>query len=212
MGRLTKLDQKLPQTKLANLKVFNHTYLIITRNIHQEIQQSAFKQADKMLELDLNFANYYFQAFESYQNNQPISEAWKIAFNFCENKKSYRLIYLILGANAHINNDLPFSLKQVVENEYFYSDYQKVQKIIDRSVNEVLDSINKMFPSSSYIDRNLIWVYEIIIKFLIRKWRRTAWNNYLKLKQKKITANEIKKDATDIARQILLIANLIGFS
>ncbi len=82
--------------------------------------------------------------------------------------------------------------------------------MIDFSIKEIILSIYKTVPPINFIDKHLIWLYELVTKFLIRKWRKAAWNNYLKLKKKEITEEEIEINATKIADKICIIGNIIS--
>lgn len=205
---LSDLDLTLPNTALANLKVFNHTYLIITQNVYKEVKNNGFKNGEKMTQLDLDFASYYFNAIHNYKDHSKLAPAWEIALDYCKNRKSYRLIYLMLIANAHINNDLAFSLKHIVKNENFYSDYQKAGCIITRSVKEIMQSLNQIFPPRNLLDKHLTWLYDWIIKLLIKNWRKNAWNNYRKLSRNEITEQSIQVRAADFAEKIILVTNI----
>lgn len=203
---LEKLDSDLIKGDLQNLGAFNHTYLIVTRNIQTGIRRDYFEYPDKLNELDVNFAGYYFKPIKNYSNGKQIAPAWKICFDFCRSEKNSRFIYLTLGVNAHINNDLAFSLKDIIKDEKFETDHKMVQKMIDQSLNEVLSFVKEDSEILNLIHKSLAPIYKIVIKIFLRRWRAKAWKNYLDLKNGSITAEEIKRKAEQMARLIIKLS------
>lgn len=203
IATLIQLDSELAGTALLNLKVFNHAYLIITKNVYTEMQRGNFVYGDILQQLDVHFAKYYFNAIKDYENGDEVPKAWDIALTFYKERKSYQLFYLMLAANAHIQNDLPFSLQHLVKNENFLSDYQKVGEIINASLPEIMRSINN----------TPFWFSDLVIKIYIRhmmkKWRMAAWGNFVKLKKNDITKEEVENNALESANKIVAFAKMI---
>lgn len=191
---LENLDRKLAEVGLNNVRIFNKTYLVISKNLEKETD--LFKDKKTLERLDVHFANAYFNALNKYRSGKVTSPAWEIFFDFCVKNKSSNIFYLWLGANAHINNDLPFSLKQIVSNE-FYHDYKRVQSIIDKSIEEILPNITRNKVKQK--------TYLLIIKFICRRWRTNAWVNYKILTNDKKYFKAIEKKAKITKRFLSLV-------
>jgi hypothetical protein len=200
---LENLEEDLKKTDLSNLKSFNHSYLVISKNVCRKMDKGNFSNKNSLQKLDINFANYYFKAISDYENEKYIPKAWEQAFKFFKKRNQGRFVCLILAANAHINNDLPLSLAQTV-NKDFYGDFQKVEEIIHQSTPTILNSID----DNPYILVQML--HGVIVKFFIKRWRRSAWENYLKLKSGKITKKKIENDAEMQARIIIMLINTIS--
>ena len=132
------LDKELLETDMENLIAFNHTYLIITRAVAAQLGKNYFHNDELMQKLDINFAGYYFEALKNYIDGHTTPPAWKILFDVC--KKGYLLqsIYMGMGVNAHVNNDLSQSLRDIIEDESYKEDFDKVNTIIKYSTSEVV--------------------------------------------------------------------------
>ena len=204
LSLLTKLDTELTQSKLINLKPFNSSYLIITQNMDKMIKDKSFKNNRIVAQLISNFANAYFDAVKNYHKKRPIPKAWEIAFKFYEKRKSNYLLYLAIGANAHINNDLAFALEKTIKNEDFYSDYQKIGQALELSLNEVISSTTPRF-----IDKQLLGINKSIIKFLLKEWRRASWRNYINLRAENIIASKIETAASKKAYTIFILSYIV---
>lgn len=190
---LEALDNGLTKVDLPNVQIFNYTYLVISRNVHRQIHLFEDKKTLEML--DIHFAHAYFRALNNYLRKKENPPAWKIFFDFYSENRSSNIFYLWLGANAHINNDLPFSLEKTVTGS-FYRDYAKVQTVIDQSIKEILPKVTKnKFKQAVYLR---------IIKVVSRKWRKDAWNN------SKSTGSIIQNKAGSYAERIVFMSKIIG--
>lgn len=145
-----------------------------------------------MKQLDSNFAKFYFDALREYVDTNQTTPAWKIMFDFCRQKTSLPLIYLALGVNAHVNNDLGLSLFEIVKRKNYKGDFNKVNKIISDSLDEVIAAVR-------------IKVYKPFMDILIKRWRQKAWNNFINLKEQTAIKNSIEEDAAKIANKLIKI-------
>jgi hypothetical protein len=199
MDHMQVLQQELQSTKLANLLYFNLTYYIITKNVYAKIGKNIFDNDLRMLHVDVVFAQYYFDALKDYTENKNTTPAWEIAFDFYKKDTSIPLIYLALGVNAHVNNDLGLSVFDVVKHEDYKNDFEKINIIIYQSLDEVLTACN------------LPVYYKPFMNFLIHRWRQNAWDNYVQLKNKTKTKKQIENQAEKIAKALTNINSTRGF-
>src|SRR5690606_26555708 len=81
-------------------------YRKVTVRIKEGIRANEFENSPQMEKLDVLFANRYIDAYESLDNNKPITQSWKIAFGAAKTGKLLIMQHLLLGINAHINLDL----------------------------------------------------------------------------------------------------------
>ncbi len=196
IDHMEELQHELANSSLAPLEYFNQTYLIISKHVFAKMGTGHFSDNDVMNNFDINFAHYYFNALKNYVDNKKTTPAWKVTFDFCKTDTPLPLIYLALGANAHVNNDLPLSLLDSVGQADFKQDYDKVNKIITDSIPEVVTYVHE--PT----------FYSPFMAFLIKRWRSKAWKNYISLKQNTITKVSIEQKANNTAIELAKIHTL----
>lgn len=187
MNHMLDLQEELSETNLHNLKYFNKTYYIITKNVYSKNNEKYFKYSKDLITLDIHFAKYYFDALKQYTRKKLPAPAWNVAFQCYESQRSIPLIYLALGVNAHVNNDLGLTIFDVIEQEDYKTDYDKVNTIIYDSLDEVL----KELQMQNYI--------KPFMNILIKRWRNNAWLNYERLKNRRISKEQIKANAKKTA-------------
>lgn len=207
--QLLLLDEELYGTTLHNLTAFNHTYFIITRNVYDKIGTGYFDDDIFMDTLDTTFGNYYFNALYNFVTKNDCSLAWKILFEKCTENSVFQFIYMALGVNAHVNNDLPQSLNDVMKNGQSDNDYLQINQVIKYSIHEVIHSLdekNRMLQSTKNIFEPFYGNY---LYHLIRSWRQNAWLKYTQLQSTAITKSAIEAEAYDKACYISSIKNVL---
>ena len=209
IDQLQIIDNELIDTKLQNLVAFNHTYLIITRNVYEKLEKSYFYNDALMEKIDVNFGNYYFRALDNYLNKNHCPKAWKILFDSCIEDNKFQFIYMALGVNAHVNNDLPQTLADVMQGSRFRHDFLLINDIIKHSLHEVVRSLrekNLLINATKNVFEKL---YAYYLNNLISKWRNEAWSSYLKLTEKKINIQTIESQAKKKAEILVGINSLL---
>ena len=103
---MTAIDGALPASD--GLRWFNHLYLQVTRAVQSALAESRrFGDATFLVRLDVVFANLYFAAAET-GNEDPSGApaAWR---PLLEARAAVRhpIQFALAGMNAHINRDLP---------------------------------------------------------------------------------------------------------
>lgn len=196
MDHMMELQNELRRTDLSNLQLFNKTYYIITKNVYAKIGTGFFSEEETMKKLDINFARYYFDALKMYIEKRPTTPAWEIMFDVCKKDESIPFIYLALGVNAHVNNDLGMSLYDVIQDNEFKIDFYKVNPVIYSSINEVISEVR------------LPKFYNQFMKFLIFHWRNNAWKNFTGLQTEMKTKSVIQKKAYQLAQELAKVKSI----
>lgn len=199
IAHMINLEKELENTDLHNLRSFNHTYLIITRAVASKLNTGYFKDDLKMEQLDINFAYYYFNALYNYIHKKTVPPSWKLLFDVCKQDNMYQFIYMALGVNAHVNNDLGQSLNDVIRDIEYQEDFAKVNQIIHSNTKEVVEWLRE---ESTIIDllKNIFQpLYAFLLDFIIRKWRGYAWKNFLELREHKVTKDQVEQNAFRIS-------------
>lgn len=203
---LHTLNDELGQTeRLACLQNFNKAYLIITQHVGQALTEGNFEHPDFLHTFDTRFALYYFNALEAYISGNEPPKAWRTAFETCARKNAKPIIYMALGVNAHINNDIPQVLRDCAANPKHLHDYILVNEIIKESIYEVIDSLE---PDHSLIGPKRVFVkpaYKMTMDMLVRKWRQNAWHNFEDLSLHNLDVQALESQAHALSRRILAL-------
>lgn len=197
---LEKLSHDLSADELHLINGFNHTYLVITREVRTSLKKAAFKYPNFLSQFDTVFASYYFEALKGHLTNKPIPSAWQKAFEMANSKKVSSFVAMSLGVNAHVNNDIALVLRDCNAQTEHYDDYARINSIIISALNEIIDSL----PNDKYYygPKNKIFrpIYKYFMKLLIVRWRKQAWVNYIKLRNDIDYESKIEARAGHLAR------------
>lgn len=202
MLALESLGHNLAATDLARLRNFNQAYLIITRNVRQQLKKGAFDDPEFLSRFDARFGYYYFNALQTYLQGKTAPHAWQSAFETVRNRHASPLICMALGINAHVNNDIPQVLIDTGAQLRHSKDYFLVNQIIERSIYEVIDSLEVSNSRLNPQRRLLKPLYKLSMKFLIRIWRYNSWQKHWRLRHGKTIVPDIEQSAKRTATSI----------
>lgn len=173
--------------------IFLNCYKMMTQNIITAIKTDDFEDVAWVNSLMENFAGYYFNALETYENEQSKSPtAWRIAFAAAQNPQVHVIQNLVLGVNAHINYDLVLALSAILAPEWAqlsaeqrkmrYRDHCHVNEIINHTIDAVQDQvIDRYEPEFRLIDKALGPIDEWMTSLLISEWREEVWRHVTRI-------------------------------
>ena len=111
---LTDIDRSLADTD--GLKWFNHLYLAVTSAVRDAIPTSIFNDVSWLSQLDVVFANLYFDALGmGAMDVSAAPSAWRPLLAARQNPGIARIQFALAGMNAHINRDLPVAIVQIYQ-------------------------------------------------------------------------------------------------
>jgi hypothetical protein len=203
ISQMQSLEEELQDSDLQNLRYFNTTYLIITQNVSSKFHTNYFQNDTAMNSFDICFAKYYFEALNSFVKSQNSDPAWQILFESCKKNNLLKTQYLSLGVNAHVNNDLAFSIEDSKANPVPESDYQKINHIITSSLHQVFKSYKEVGPLNSLKNISLP-IIKPVLSNIIKNWRDKAWHNSISLANGTKSRDHVKKEALHIAKTITI--------
>lgn len=191
--KLTSLNISLKYNNVQKLAAFNAAYLVVTKNFSEAIYANTFQDPRLMEKLVIKFALYYFRAVEA---RNPLPE-WETVQKRSILEPS-KLFSLLLGANAHINHDLPLALLVCIKKpEKFETDFFHAQKLFKKSIQEILHLfIPKDF---GFVREKIILAYTTSV---ILRWRKHSWKQFVALRNKEITEEDILKHTFSVAKRI----------
>lgn len=157
---------------------FASTYRSMTIAVLDGIKKKKFEDNNRMILLDLDFANRYFEAWENYRSNKKCSNAWFIAFEAAKNKDLLIMQHILLGINAHINLDLGVSAASIMpyrKINALKNDFNTINNVIASINQKVQDALNKICYPIELIDELSNGKDNVVLDFAISKARQTSW-------------------------------------
>lgn len=169
------LRNYLENQRRTSMLPFLDAYLKITEEVIEEKNKGHFEKPEQLVELDIRFAELYFEAVEAYLEKGEKKQPWKTYFEYIEREDSKPVLELLLGINAHINADLT----QVLEEQEYdnLKDFKRVDNILRKSLYPVMAKIG--------VERRDIELFGIIGLPLvtwtglkrIQSWRSLSFKN-----------------------------------
>jgi len=171
-------------TSCDHRAVFALTYLRTTQEFARTIndQPGTFSDIPWITHEDAVFAQLYFNAYDNYQAGRSVPLAWKIAFDANRNPNIQGMGDLLLGMNAHINRDLPYTLAHVglvkSNGGSRKLDHDKVNAFLDRVIDPLQVELAQRYdPIFTILDAEPSPADEVGALQGIRLLRENAWRN-----------------------------------
>jgi Family of unknown function (DUF5995) len=193
--------------------LFALLYLDVTYNIADAVRTDGYFQVPGVISHeDALFASYYFNAFDAYSKGDLAHTpgAWQVALDAAKDKSVQGLGDVLLGMNAHINNDLPFVLYRMglfnSDGTSRKIDHDKVNNVLFNAYDDAaVDSARRFDPSmapSSAPASGEASIQSVVL------WREEAWRNAERLAsattdvERALVATQIQQAATLEAQAI----------
>lgn len=168
--------------------VFSLTYLRVTEDIRNGIDEGFYPDLHWIDKLDAMFARVYFLTYRNWLAGRRalVPGAWRTAFDTAHEESVEGIGNLLLSMNAHINRDFPFMLYHAglvnsdgsskkdehdSGNERLRALYKPMLTELANRFDESIDDYD--VPGTSADD-------EAIFQILVG-WRETAWQNAVRL-------------------------------
>ncbi len=171
--------------------IFLNCYCMMTRNMLAAVDRREFDDPAWVDHLLHQFADYYFIALDTYEQNPEAAPAvWRATHRAAGQPRILPIQKLLMGVNAHINYDLVLALVDLLEPEWNalgqeqragrYADHCRVNTIISQTIDAVQDQVlQPAMPVMGIIDRLLGPFDERMISHLIAGWRERVWQHAL---------------------------------
>jgi hypothetical protein len=182
--QIRRMREKQARLGCDHRAVFTTTYLELTKGL-----RDALLDDPKMLRWprfffreDALFANVYFRSLRRWDEGKEVPEAWRIAFETAADGEVLASQDMLLGINAHVQNDMPFVLAQLglrdrkgaarkpdhdLTNEVLASAYEDVVAAVRERYDESMGTTN---PPGVPAD-------DVAGLEMVREWREQVWRN-----------------------------------
>ena len=208
--RLRKLQRRWGCDHRA---VFATTYLELTKTLRQVLRERPnFLRYPKYLYVeDALFANVYFDSIGDARRGRPVPEAWRIAFDAARSADLNATQDMLLGINAHVQNDMPFVLAalglRTRSGTSRKEDHDAINEVLDRSYPTVVGAVRDRFdPQVALTNSESTPADDVLGLELVKGWREQVWRNAERLlnandaREREQVAQQIQDNAANWAR------------
>jgi Family of unknown function (DUF5995) len=214
LKELVMLERLLPLYKLDHFVIFNKAYATVTNAIKKGATNGHFDNPIFIEKFSVKFAHYYFKAVnETMGKSKDLPAAWKMLNKAAKHKSTPKFIFLLMGANAHINNDLPLALLELMDKETtddLLKDVLKIDKLLMKSGREIIGLFSEPNKVLNLLKRRVVFLYYRPVMYMILYWRIKAWKNYKLLKKAGQDDSGYKRGSVAIANRFLKLAALFS--
>lgn len=112
-----EMTQRLDRlaARCDHLAPFALMYRQVSQEVRRSVRARSYRDPAYVAHLDAVFATLYFRALDDWRlgRRDEVPRAWRLAFSAASSRKVIALGDLLLGMNAHISRDLPYTLAAV---------------------------------------------------------------------------------------------------
>jgi hypothetical protein len=201
--RLRRLRDRLGCDHRA---VFATTYLELTKQIRDDMRAGLVKRnmidPKYLYTEDAVFANFYFRVIRGWRRGDDVPEAWRIAFEAAEANDKGGVQDMLLGINAHVQNDMPFVLASMglrtPDGRSRKPDHDFTNGTLNRGYERVVAAVRKRFdPAMDLTNSPLVPLDDLAGLELTRTWREVVWRN-----AERLLNAENRRERTRVAQSI----------
>lgn len=122
---------------------FLRVYLHMTRKVRSRLGSGFFLDPAWIERVARRFADYYFEALAAFEAGRTPPPAWELAFRCARDRSCFLLQDILLGVNAHINNDLPQVLADILraEGDWPHPDRLQRRRFDHDQINRILHEV-----------------------------------------------------------------------
>lgn len=212
IDNLNFLEKQLSIHDYDQFLVFNRSYVVVTQSIKDNSEKGYFMHPEFVEDFAITFAGYYFQAMnEVIANTTTESAAWgKLATA----KKHPRFIQLLLGANAHINHDLPLVMVEHMNQDYsreVFKDILSIDALLMQSGKEIIPLLDESYTCQRFIKKHLQFLYYMPVMYMILLWRISAWRSYKSIIKNGLSQAKFQTKSVRTANRLFNIGLYLQF-
>lgn len=198
---------------------FLRVYRRMTATVTERLTAQYFLDPAWVERVAIRFAWYYFDALERFEQGGSPPPAWAYAHTVAVRKQGFLLQDVLLGMNAHINNDLPLVAAEILRGEQDErSVFRTVRRRFDhdqinRVLHEVIPAVEAEIAASYgrlllSLGRVMGDLDQTLATFGLKTWRDNVWRNARFLlaaeseAERAMIIHFIQQDALRVAKEI----------
>ncbi|MBZ4319591.1 DUF5995 family protein [Streptomyces huiliensis] len=166
---------------------FAAVYTRLEESLAAAVREGAFEEpAWAGGSLNTGFVNRYLAAYHADRAGRPVPAAWRAAFAAARSGDLNAGQDALLGANAHIQRDMPYVLAalglRARDGTSRKPDYERVQAVLDRAYQPAVEDIARRYdPLLALGDARWNPLARPTAGELFHLWRETAWEHARRL-------------------------------
>ncbi len=179
--RLSRLRDRLGCDHRA---VFATTYLMLTKTLKRTlVRQPRFFQYPRYLYTqDALFADVYFDTFRAWSAGEPVAGAWRIAFETAQSGDVNAAQDMLLGINAHVQNDMPFVIAALGVRTRSGAtrkvDHDRFNEVLNRAYGPVVHAVARRYDDRMReTNSDATPLDDVGGLEMTRTWREGVWRN-----------------------------------
>jgi hypothetical protein len=196
--------------------VFATTYRVLTRMALQTVRRHPryFRYPRYFFFEDALFAQVYFANSRAWAHGNRVSPAWRIAFEAARDGDQNAAQDMLLGINAHVQNDMPFVMAALGTHtsggRARHRDHERMNRVLARAYRPVVDAVRRRYDGSmAFTNPDGVPVDDMAGLALVKKWRDDVWRNANRLLRARTTA-ERRQVTRDIEQNAATTAGAIA--
>lgn len=214
LAEFRALDGRLRRHGLDHYVTFNTAYTIVTNEIMNAAADNYFDDPEFIERFTVCFAHYYFEAInDTLSDASTLPSAWAKMNRTAHLKSVPVFIPLLMGANAHINHDLPLALVKFMDDQKtdnMLKDVRKVDKLLMKSGRQIIDTFDEPIALFDIIKRRFQFLYYLPIMYMILFWRVVAWRNYRIIRRHGVEKQNHAVRSVKIADRFLRLGSMLA--
>ena len=195
--------------------VFATTYMVLTQELRDQLlaDPHLLRWKPFFFREDALFANVYFRSLRRWEQGREVPPAWRIAFETARDGEVLGAQDMLLGINAHVQNDMPFVLAQLGlrtrGGKARKPDHDRVNEVLNAAYEKVVTAVRERYdPSVGITNPPGVPADDVAGLEMVRQWRENVWRNAERLvnatsdEERAEVAADIKSYAAEWARGI----------
>ncbi|MEU7282884.1 DUF5995 family protein [Streptomyces sp. NPDC045431] len=162
---------------------FPSIYTHLQQSLEDTVRRPGSFDEPQWLAGDLNtgFLNLYLDAYRADDAGRPVPRAWRIAFDAARTADVNAGQDVLLGANAHIQRDMPYVLAALgltrADGTSRKRDYDRFQAVVDRAYGPAVREVARRYdPLVALADDRWNPIAGYTAHGLFSLWRQRAWS------------------------------------
>jgi hypothetical protein len=167
--------------------IFLTLYGVVSSEMRDRVARGAFEDPEWVHRYAVAFANLYREALEAYDAGSidGVPKAWRLCFDAARGATGLVLQDMLLGVNAHVNNDLPLALTEVSiepDRERRRRDHNAVNAVLGSVTERATERLAALYaPGFTSLDACARGLDEIASAFSLEIARESAWESAVAL-------------------------------
>ena len=183
---LADLEQRF-RTRQDRRAIFLSLYGVVSAEIRTHIRRGAFLDPAWTHRYAVAFANLYRDALDAYDGGRTaaVPKAWRLCFDAARAGSGLVLQDMLLGVNAHVNNDLPLALHRTAidpERDRRRRDHDAVNAVLGAVTERATARLAALYaPGFTAMDECAGGLDEMMSLFSLEVARESAWESAVSL-------------------------------